>query len=1321
MTFPANQLWKRRFIGRDAELALLRDRLLKCAPSLAGRAGERAVPTVMVLVGDSGQGKSRLVQEFYRRIACSPGQGGLDAEGYWPDAFADPDASAKGVNPAIPAGHTVGKHPSFIWWGVRWPEPPDGCAPSMAQLTAPAFLDLLEVHRDGRRRRVEKMLDVAARGAKLATNSLIPGLDDVPILKQVQQAIQASGDARDVARAIEDGREGVRDWLKGQDAARAAERRARSALGIVRRNLLRILDPVGIGPMRDAATPLVLWLDDAQWMTPDEAACLHGLLVDAARSRLPLFVVATHWESDWRRAQAELARARTAGATAVTDLHGVVHGLASGVNAGRSAQSVVLEQVMLDSQGPRRLDLGPCLDAALPGLTAPQRAQVLRLAGGNPLLFRLIVDDLERYPARFEGGVPTSCLTAEAERDLSSIAAGEARRTFVGRRIRDLDIGVRRVLEMGSMQGSEFLREVTCEAAAERGIHRDEAMQALENARSEAILDDDPGGPTLVFRQDIYRDVLQGSLGEQERRSIEAAIRSVLVRLSLDGADRPGPSRDLINELASRFLAAPGGQVDWGSRESMLWIRALVEHLEALDRHGLDIQALAKAREIVAIDARSPEGIPLAVLGPERAIDVLRVLARFGTDSESLAFGERMLARVRGGSPTAQGPAVLDMVMRVAELRGAIAEQALYAAALRGAQAALAEGDPLSARLALEAAPAAVRGPEHGMLAHDAGRRAVLLRAPAGGNPYRLRDLPGSGYMVALFDNTLEVIHRRAGSVSQHALGCLSEQCPAMRLDTSPTEEPGVFLVAVGSTSYPAADRPPQVHLHELRIRHGAYELRHLWTCDSSYWGDAAFLSATQVAIPTRHGTVAVHEARSGAVIREFPLPPDAPGAVSGVVAIDASRVALAMGDEVAELSLVDGGLRRDLHRHRTRINAMRISPDRGAILVGGGRLAVSIDRARGAVSRFGGIEGDVWDVECSPDGRHVVVVGGDCMVRLFEAGTARPIQARGAASGITWATVWDEEGIFISAEGGEVLALDPEDGGTALSQADERVINVDPVSGARMLAIPASREVVLRDASGVDVMRVGGTDYEGYWRIVPGACGTTGPVAYRLRDRQLVAFGPDGAACGSTSFPEIPQQSSMVAPGGDRVILLVGMAAFRVSGVCAALRGGPPPFIEEFAAEGVPARWASSMFCDRAGQPMIGRMDGTVYEWSGATPAVVVLGNHWIQAAAHLEDGGWVLGNHNGRVQRVLEGTTVWSIDLRRAYVRSIACCEATGRCFVLMANGPLHVLRLDSGEPLCMLGKVDHGECVLVPRSAAEGVDVIRSDGTVRRWRRP
>ena len=123
---PEGKAWQRIFIGREAELESLLKRFREASPRLHAEAegrlehlsetGRQPQPGMVVLRGESGHGKSRIVQEFYRRIACSTDDADLplDPDDYWPDAFGDPDASGKLVNPVIPIDQTRKKIPPFL-------------------------------------------------------------------------------------------------------------------------------------------------------------------------------------------------------------------------------------------------------------------------------------------------------------------------------------------------------------------------------------------------------------------------------------------------------------------------------------------------------------------------------------------------------------------------------------------------------------------------------------------------------------------------------------------------------------------------------------------------------------------------------------------------------------------------------------------------------------------------------------------------------------------------------------------------------------------------------------------------------------------------------------------------------------------------------------------------------------------------------------------------------------------------------------------------------------------------------------------------------
>src|SRR5882672_12050700 len=69
-------------------------------------------PQIVVLLGESGMGKTRLAQEFFKRIAAN-----LDSGRYWPQELGQNDRNLD-INPRLNScGDGV---PSFLWWGLRF-------------------------------------------------------------------------------------------------------------------------------------------------------------------------------------------------------------------------------------------------------------------------------------------------------------------------------------------------------------------------------------------------------------------------------------------------------------------------------------------------------------------------------------------------------------------------------------------------------------------------------------------------------------------------------------------------------------------------------------------------------------------------------------------------------------------------------------------------------------------------------------------------------------------------------------------------------------------------------------------------------------------------------------------------------------------------------------------------------------------------------------------------------------------------------------------------------------------------------------------------
>lgn len=106
--------WRDLFVGRKVELDWLKERWAKALD------GE---PQLVVLLAETGLGKTRIAQEFYRWLSreLDPAQADRP-EGYWPDAFGS-DRESLDVNPSLVPGTGCNGEIPWLWWGLRWEDP----------------------------------------------------------------------------------------------------------------------------------------------------------------------------------------------------------------------------------------------------------------------------------------------------------------------------------------------------------------------------------------------------------------------------------------------------------------------------------------------------------------------------------------------------------------------------------------------------------------------------------------------------------------------------------------------------------------------------------------------------------------------------------------------------------------------------------------------------------------------------------------------------------------------------------------------------------------------------------------------------------------------------------------------------------------------------------------------------------------------------------------------------------------------------------------------------------------------------------------------
>lgn len=453
------------FCGREAELLALREAWD------AVRAGWG--PQVVVVLGERGLGKTRLVQEFFDIIATR------DGDCYWTPGLAGPGNSLQ-VNPLPDPARTGG--PPFLWWGLRLPDPAGGHDPGIGTLAAAAEAYLAPQVSTFRReaRRKDRRREALAVGKGVALDFMLDAAIDL---------IPFGGLARTVTEA---GADLHRIWR--EDREEAAATGAGSLVGRLLEDLALVLAPETAPPR-----PAVIILDDAHHagQDPGISAFTLELMARARRDGWPLLLVLTHWEREW--------------ATATPD------GLAARLRGGAGT----LREVRLAPLP----NLGPVLDAGLPGLLPDQRAALLDRADGNPRFLVEIVLFARGARGLFVGGAVEGPLT---ERGLARLLERSTTlHELTAARLRESPAEVQDAVCLASLQGVEFLNAILGGTADRLG--RLAAVDAAErpHAYVRAV---DTG--VAAFAQRIYYEVAAEHLEncfdpDEARQALEDGVRAL--------------------------------------------------------------------------------------------------------------------------------------------------------------------------------------------------------------------------------------------------------------------------------------------------------------------------------------------------------------------------------------------------------------------------------------------------------------------------------------------------------------------------------------------------------------------------------------------------------------------------------------------------------------------------------------------------------------------------------------------------------------------------------------------------------------------------
>ncbi len=568
---------KRVFVGREEEQRKLQGFWE------SARAGE---PQNVLLVADTGWGKTRLMQWLYEHLASSPAN-----NGYWPKEI-DPGAALRRekINPTLVGADSPNPIP-YLWIAMRVPEQTDRSAlPEALEAIRPHTIALLE--RRARELQIQNLDREALRDLRDLGMDVAGDLSGYGILKSLVQT------ARRVLDRERTRREGLPDLATPEANAARAQRERMDAL----------LDLFGAFLESDnpelPTLPVVLFLDDGQWADPLSWSLIEKLIIRARANAWPLLVVVAHWRKDLPPGPGP----RLDPDAPPRHLTELLDGQAAPLHWGR-------------------IDLGPAPELiavvrqAYPDLPEDQAAIVAECADGHPLRLHGLLNLIALNTTWIEDGR----LTDDA---IERLRAADSMNQLAKDIFAGLEAELRTMLGWASRNGRRFLHRIVAAMAAdptfEPVLATDQCEATLDRAeRQSGFTEKLSGVPLSSFTQAdfhaVARNLFENASAKHQAGAVAAMRRALVEALESEVFEAlSAAEQEDVLDLALVELRPPG-PVDPADPAWHPWGRAAFEkfaRLEAAFRWD--------ASEALGLELAAGGAWPLEVAGFRSPLDGFR-------------------------------------------------------------------------------------------------------------------------------------------------------------------------------------------------------------------------------------------------------------------------------------------------------------------------------------------------------------------------------------------------------------------------------------------------------------------------------------------------------------------------------------------------------------------------------------------------------------------------------------------------------------------------------------------------------------------------
>ena len=512
-----------RMVGRDQEFTTL---------SQAWREACQGKPRLVLISGEPGSGKTRLVQELYRRITMAPdaetaedsalhGQTGtglpdmplaMDDGAYWPDLLHQGDTWDRLIPPLPEEPEDVDldfkgwfnqllqnkQHKTMPFYWLAWKcthnnQYSDG---SMG----PVYTGMPQINQHLAGALFTKLKNTADTTLFKSLGSILAGR--MPIVGDLTDVI-------DVGRAFFENRRAIRQAMKEQQAS---QERDQTAMRREFRNMIvRYFRMLGTpGDQHLPTVPAILAVDDMQWVDKQTYSLVCELIQTAQDEHWPFLIATTVRSNEMHKA-----------VWTIEDLEGTVT---------RNGDDYSFNPVSLSAEITGSDDVAVVVREHLPQASETTVGQVAKRAGGQPYY----IVNYARLVGEEHGWLDENGDLTETGRQ-GILNVPKKIKAVIDRRLAALDELPRSILHWGSVQGMKFFDEFIHRVGQELNFTKLKLNGELEglcnkhNLTGEGyklnqVLNCCPFGHHLVFEQVLK----QFQPGHRQYQNVKDILRNLL-------------------------------------------------------------------------------------------------------------------------------------------------------------------------------------------------------------------------------------------------------------------------------------------------------------------------------------------------------------------------------------------------------------------------------------------------------------------------------------------------------------------------------------------------------------------------------------------------------------------------------------------------------------------------------------------------------------------------------------------------------------------------------------------------------------------------